>query len=119
MDTLTVKALQLEGKHGFLESERVNGNRFEIDVTVRGDFRQAATTDDLELSFNYETVVEEALAVMNGPSKKLIETLCHTLGESLFNRHKNILYLEVALRKLNPPVEVPAAYTEIRMEWHR
>lgn len=119
LDTLTVKSLQLEGKHGFYESEREIGTLFELDVTVKGNFRDAARSDDLEKAFNYETVVSEAMRVMEGPSRKLIETLCHELGESLFHSHQQILFLEVAIRKLHPPLPEPAAYTEIRMEWQR
>ncbi|MEX0638986.1 MAG: dihydroneopterin aldolase [Balneolaceae bacterium] len=119
MDTLTLKSLQLDGFHGVQPEERERGNRFEIDIIMRGDFKKAASGDDLQLTVNYEWVEEIVLQVMHGPSRQLIETLCHNIGEILFREAARIEHLEVALRKLNPPLSTPGAWAEIRMEWQR
>ncbi|MEX2602008.1 MAG: dihydroneopterin aldolase [Balneolaceae bacterium] len=119
MDTLTIKSVQLHGNHGYYESEQSDGNKFELDVILRADFRPAAITDDLSLTCNYETVEEVARQVMQGPSQKLIESLCLKIGDRLFERFPTVTHMELALRKLDPPLQQPTAYSEIRMEWQR
>lgn len=118
-ETLTIKSLQLEGNHGFYESEQRKGNRFELDVILEGNFRRAGETDDLGLTVNYEVVEEIVLLIMKGPPQKLIESLCKKIGDTLFEKFTDVSSLELALRKLDPPIQTPAAYTEIRMQWQR
>ncbi|MEX2368641.1 MAG: dihydroneopterin aldolase [Balneolaceae bacterium] len=119
MDVMTLKSLQLNGNHGFYESERKEGNRFELDIILKGNFRQAGETDDLKHTVNYESVEEVVLRIMNGPPQKLIESLCREMGDALFNQFTEVSVLELAFRKLNPPIQTPAAYAEIRMQWQR
>lgn len=119
MDTITIKGLQFSGKHGFYESEREKGNRFELDIIAKGEFREAAENDDLQMTFNYETAEQIAEEVFSGESKKLIETLCAEIGDKLFDAHPFIRNLEVALRKMKPPIKTPIEYAEIRMSWQR
>lgn len=119
MDTLTIKSIQLHGHHGYYESEQREGNRFELDVILKADFRPAAKTDDLTLTCNYEIVEEVARRIMSGPPQKLIETLCLKIGDKLFERFPAVFHMELALRKLNPPLQHTTAYSEIRMEWQR
>ncbi len=117
MDTLTLKSLQLSGHHGVHEEERKKGNRFEVDVIVRGEFRQAGRSDDLTLVPDYELIAEVAEEVVTGPSRQLIETLCLEIGEKILEKIPGIDSLEVAVRKLTPPVKQPAAWAETRMKW--
>lgn len=118
-DTLTLKSLELKGNHGFYESERKAGNRFELDVILKGNFRHAGESDDLSLTVNYESIEETVLQIMEGPPQKLIESLCKKIGDSIFEQFTGISSLELALRKIHPPIQTPAAYTEIRMQWQR
>ena len=119
MDTITIKGLQFSGKHGFYESERKKGNRFELDIIAKGEFRKAAENDDLLKTFNYEAAEQIAEEVFSGESRKLIETLCAEIGDKLFDTHPFLISLEVALRKMKPPIKTPVEYAEIRLLWQR
>lgn len=119
MDTLTLKSIQLDGDHGLYESERARGNRFELDVILYGDFRPAGEADDLSLTLDYQIIEKTASEIMSGPSQLLIESLCQKIGDLLFKRAPVILSMELALRKLDPPLDKPTAYAEIRMRWQR
>lgn len=119
LDTITLKSLEFSGKHGFYDEERQEGNYFELDVIAKGDFKKAIVGDDLDQTFNYEIVKEVAQNVFNGPSEKLIETLCSRIGNEIFKRSTITKELTVSLRKLNPPIGVPAKYAEITMTWNR
>lgn len=119
MDTITLKSLEFTGKHGYYDEERQKGNHFELDVVAKGNFKVAIEEDDLDQTFNYEMIKEIAQRVFNGPSEKLIETLCSQIGNQIFEQSTITKELTVSLRKLNPPIGVPAKYAEIKMTWYR
>lgn len=111
--------MEFTGKHGYYNQERQEGNHFELDVIAKGNFKAAIEDDNLDLTFNYEIVKKVAQDVFNGPSEKLIETLCLRIGDQIFDRSTIVKELTISLRKLNPPVGVPAEYAEITMTWNR
>jgi dihydroneopterin aldolase len=119
LDKITLKALKFHAPHGYYDNERIDGNAFEVDVIAFGDFRKAVSDDDLELTFNYERVQKVAEEVMNGPSEKLIETLCYLIGEKLFKQSSSLSKLNVSVRKMNPPIKTAVEYAEITMKWKR
>jgi dihydroneopterin aldolase len=119
VDTLTLKAIQLKGKHGIYPSEREKGNHFELDVIFRGHFREAGEKDDLSLTPDYRAAVQIANDVISGPSQLLIESLCKKIGDRLFGRFPGVMQMEIALRKMAPALDTPAEYAEIRMQWQR
>ncbi|MEX2456664.1 MAG: dihydroneopterin aldolase [Balneolaceae bacterium] len=118
-DQITLKSLKIHGKHGYYPKERENGNHFEIDITATGHFRGAINTDNLGETFDYQVAEKIVRDVINGPSEKLIETLCAKIGDQLFEEFSSISALTVSLRKMNPPIETPTAYAEITMQWSR
>lgn len=119
METLTIKSLQFHANHGYFEKEREKGNEFEVDLIFGADFRAAGDSDDLRDTIDYQEVLKTVKAVMDGPSLKLIETLAKQIGDNLFERFHETQELEVAVRKLHPPLDVETAYSEIRMQWQR
>lgn len=120
MDRITIKSLSYHAKHGHNKQERIDGNRFEIDVVAYGEFRKAAEQDeDLDLTFDYAKAEEIVSSVMNGESRKLIETLCADMGDIIFESYPIVQSLKVSVRKLSPPIKTDAAYSEITLEWNR
>lgn len=119
MDRITLKSLSFHAKHGHNRQERIDGNRFEVDITAFGNFRRSVAQEDLTQTFDYATAEKIVRGVMAGESRKLIETLCVLIGDKLFDTSPTVKKLSVSVRKLSPPVETPAAYSEITMEWNR
>jgi len=117
MDTLTLKSLQFHSKHGYYEIERKEGNDFEVDLIFSARLQPAGQTDELNDTIDYQQVVDVVTSVMDGPSVKLIETLAKNIGTALFEAFSEIQTLEVAVRKLQPPLDIKTAYSEIRMTW--
>lgn len=120
MDRITLKSLSFHANHGYDEKERVEGNQFEVDIIAYGPFRGAADGDnDLRQTFNYQQAEQIVSEVMMGESRKLIETLCSTIGSRVFEAFPIISSLKVSVRKLSPPINAKAAYAEITLEWNR
>jgi 7,8-dihydroneopterin aldolase/epimerase/oxygenase len=118
-DQITLKSLSIEGKHGYYDTERENGNRFEIDLTASGNFREAIRNNDLTRTFDYEQADKIVRQVMEGESELLIETLCNKIGEQIFRHFSHVDELTVSVRKLNPPIKSAAQYAQITMTWRR
>ena len=55
MDTVFLSGIKVAARHGVLDSEKANLQPFEIDLAVRGDFRKAGQTDDLDDEVDYST----------------------------------------------------------------
>jgi 7,8-dihydroneopterin aldolase/epimerase/oxygenase len=119
LDKITLKSLKFFGKHGYYDRERMDGNEFELDVIAKGNFIKAIEGNRLDKTFNYEIAEEAARNVFSGSEEKLIETLCHKIGEQIFEKAPEIKKLKVSVRKMNPPIQSPAAYAEITMSWKR
>jgi len=119
MDKLTLKKLQFHIYHGFYEEERQEGNHFEVDLIFSADLKKAARSDHLEDTIDYQQAVAIVRQVMEGPSRKLIETLTQQIGDRLFNAFPKTQGLQVAVRKLHPPLKIKTAFSEIQMTWQR
>ncbi len=120
-DQLSIVGLRYKAHHGWYETERDPSepkNNFEVDVVVRGSFRDV---QDLSRVPNYEAMDGLIREVMVGPSEKLIETLCQKIGDAIkvYLDGSDVEYVEfhVALRKMPPPIQTPSRYAEIRMSW--
>lgn len=119
METLTLKQLRFRGFHGYYPEEREEGNDFEVDLIFSADLKKAGDSDKLSDTIDYQEVIGKVKGIMNGPSVKLIETLAKRIGDHLFDHFEQLQSLEVAVRKLHPPLDVETAYSEIRMQWQR
>ncbi|MDZ7682983.1 MAG: dihydroneopterin aldolase [Fodinibius sp.] len=119
MERLTLKSLHFHAYHGYYPREREEGNDFEIDLIFSANLRPAGDSDDLRDTVDYQKVTQIAASVMEGESVKLIETLAKRIGDRLFEHFEKVEALEVRMRKLNPPLDVETAYSEITMQWPR
>ena len=119
MDKLFLKGFKFRGFHGVFEQERIDGNDFEVDLTFFLSLQEAANTDDLSKTIDYSKAREIVSFVMNGESKKLIETLTLQIGEELYATFSTVDSLKVSVRKLKPPMPGETEYSEVTMSWPR
>ncbi len=119
MDVLTLKGLQYDAPHGYYEKERIEGNKFEVDLILYANLEEAGQTDDLSQTIDYEKAEQIVSRVMEGSSVKLIETLTAKIGGRLFKEFNVAKKLTVRVRKLHPPISTPAEYSEVERRWSR
>ena len=92
------------GTHGVLVSERVTAQRFEFDLDVHFDMALAGATDDLVDTVDYAAVVDAAADVIAGPWCALLERLAVLMGSAVLEVDLRVESVDVAVRKLDPPV---------------
>ena len=102
-------SIELHGRHGALDSEREQGQRFLFDVEL--EVGEAGSSDRLEDAVDYRDVVACVREVSDGQAYHLLEALATALADELVERFP-VERVSVRVRKpdvvLDPPVEYAA-----------
>ena len=106
-DRLSLLGMRFEGRHGFLPDEKLNAQRFEIDLVLHADLDPAARSDDLARTVNYADLFVLVRGIVTGPSFDLIEALAGTIaGAVLAATDATIVSgVEVRVRKPDAPMD--------------
>ncbi len=101
-DILRLKGMVFQARHGALSPERELDQRFEVDLTILGNFQAAADSDNLQDAVDYRTLHQVVKQVMGGPSKNLLESLAEDIARELLalNQFDGVT---VCVRKPNIP----------------
>lgn len=90
--------------HGYYDSEKKEGNTFELNLTVEYDVSKAAETDNLDLGLNYEGLYAVLKNVMEGASVNLLEHLAQKIINQIEAKYPAVLSIKIKIAKLNPPI---------------
>ena len=99
--------------HGVMEEEHRIGGRYEVDVAMRLDVTEAAETDDLSKTVDYERVYALVREVVTGNSSYLIERVAWRIAEAVGMAYPRVAEVAVTVRKPNPPVGGPCDRAEV------
>jgi dihydroneopterin aldolase len=105
--------------HGVMADEQNLGGKFEIDVDLFGDFSEAARTDSLKDTVDYELVYGFIGATVLAKKYYLLEALARTIGQGLLAEFPPLLAVTVRIRKPHPPVRGVVDYVEVETSEHR
>lgn len=114
MDAVRLKNMRFFAHHGYEESEAKTGQRFEVDVELRGSVRLAALSDDIELTFDYDRIFSVVSEAVTTTRFNLIEALAENIAQRLLQSYPRS-QVRVTVRKPNLPVSgiVDGAEVEI------
>jgi 7,8-dihydroneopterin aldolase/epimerase/oxygenase len=104
LDRMFLHGVEVRGRHGVLDFERRDGQRFVIDVDWWIDTGDAVATDRLEATLCYKQLHDRVCEVVGGEPWSLIETLADRLIEALFARFPHIATLQVTVHKPEAPI---------------
>lgn len=106
MDKISVRGLRVFARHGVLESERLRGQDFLIDVTAHLDVSAAAAADDLTRTLDYGKLISAVSRRVREERWNLIERVAHRVAE-LVLENPLVERAEVTVRKPEAPVTEP------------
>lgn len=115
---IEVRGLRVVGVHGALPHERVAAQPFELDLSIETDFEAAARTDALEDALDYGPVVSAAARVVSEQRFTLLEALAEAVAGAVLEDER-VRSVEVAVRKLRPPLAFDLASVGVRIERRR
>lgn len=105
-DRVVVRGIEAYGYHGVLPEERAKGQPFVVDLEVHTDVSDAAAADDLAKTVDYAVLAREAVAIVQGEPRDLIETVAVLVAERIL-AYDRVVAVEVTVHKPKAPVGVP------------
>jgi len=118
-DRIELRGLRFLGCHGALPEEAVRAQPFEVDVDLFADLSGAGTSDALDRTVDYGALCEVVRSVVEGRHVTLLEHLAEQVAErALSLAGPRADAVEVAVRKLRPPVPVQLASAGVRIYRH-
>ncbi|HWB64412.1 MAG TPA: dihydroneopterin aldolase [Chitinophagales bacterium] len=114
MGLIAVEGMQFYSHHGYHKEEHVLGGKFVVDVYVYVSLAEAADTDQLAKTINYEEIYQLTKTEMEGRAR-LIEHVCKRILNAIKLRFTNINRIKVRVSKFNPPLKgnVERVYVEL------
>ena len=103
MDIIRLHNMQFYGYHGVSESEKHLGGKFEVDVEMMTDLKEACENDDLDASIDYEAVYKTVNNCVKNDSYYLIEALANSIAKELLIEF-SITEIMVRVRKPHAPI---------------
>lgn len=98
--------------HGVMQEEHRIGGRYEVDIAMEVNFREAALEDELSKTVDYERVYREVKGIITGNKFFLIERLAYLIAQRILEQEPMAMNVEVTVRKANPPVGGPCDCAE-------
>ena len=116
--TIEVRGLRVLGVHGALPHERAAAQPFELDLSIETSFEAAAGSDALEDAVDYGPVVAKAARVVAERRFTLLEALAEAVAGAVLAEER-VEAVEVAVRKLRPPLPEDVATVGVRIRRDR
>ncbi len=118
-DRIELRGLRLTGIVGVLPEERTRAQPLELDLDLCLDVGDAGRSDALGDTVDYGAVCELVEEVVATLRPELLERLCVVLAERVLAADARITSVDVAVRKLRPPVPQQLASSGVRVRRER
>ncbi len=105
--------------HGVMADEQNLGGKFEIDVEMKGDFSEAARTDSLKETVDYERVYSFIGSTVLAKKYYLLEALARVIARGILDEFPPLASVTVRIRKPHPPVRGVVDYVEVETSEQR
>lgn len=116
-DRIVLSNMVFQGRHGVLEWEKAEAQRFEVDVELAMDLRPAGLHDDLSQTVDYRGVYTLVANLVEAMTFDLIEALAEAIASGIFGRDGRIREVVVRVRK--PEVDLGGPLDHAAVEIRR
>ena len=114
---VSLEGVRIFAFHGFYPEEQVLGTEFILDIDASLDVFDNGK-DDLANTVNYVRLFEIASEEMK-ITRKLIETVAHSILERIRHEFLAVQFIRVSIRKLNPPMGAEVRNSAIELIFKR
>ncbi len=115
MGKVAIEGMEFFAYHGYYDQEKENGNSFIVDIYIDTALEQAAMSDKLSDTINYENVYKATAAVMD-QRYNLLEHIAWQIMEHLHDDLHGVNAIKIRISKLNPPLRGKVGRTFIELE---
>lgn len=99
-----IKDLRIHARHGVMPQETKVGADFIVNLRIGFPIERAMLTDDVADTVSYADLCAIVKAEMDKPSR-LLEHVAGRIANAIFDVSDEIATIDLALTKLNPPME--------------
>jgi dihydroneopterin aldolase len=110
MDRIELHGMSFQGRHGVRPEEREQPQEFKVDIDIEAELADAGRTDRLEDTIDYRQLRTAAREVIEGDSRKLLESLAGAIAERIVGLPRvEAVWVRVAKRPASmQPIEAAA-----------
>jgi 7,8-dihydroneopterin aldolase/epimerase/oxygenase len=103
MDVIQLTGIRCYGYTGYLVEEQFLGQWFEVDLRLHIDLAAAGSSDRIEDTLDYRSIISEVKNIVSSQKFALVEKLAATLVETVLN-HSLVQKVELKLHKVAAPI---------------
>lgn len=118
-DRIQLAGMTFHARHGVADWEKVEAQRFEVDVELVLDLQPAGLDDDLARTVDYSGVYEVVRQVVESTTFNLIEALAEAIAHELLGGHPQVEELVVRVRKPEVRLGGPLDYAGVEIRRRR
>ena len=118
-DRVVLAGLEFLARHGVNDREKVEPQRFEVDLELELDVRPAARDDDLAKTVDYRGVYDTTRRVVEDNTFDLIETLAETIAREVLGANPAVDKVTVRVRKPDVELGGPLDYAGVEIRRRR
>jgi len=118
-DVIELRDVRFRAIVGVLETERHTPQLLSLDLDLERSFAAAIVSDDVADTTNYAEVLTLAVTVATEGAFFLLESLAGAVATAALNYDDALSAVEVAVRKLEPPVAEDVASVGVRLRRSR
>jgi len=118
-DRVVLTGMLFHARHGVLDWEKAEPQRFEVDVELLVDVQPAAIDDDLERTVDYRSVYGVTRQVVESTTFNLIEALAEAIAHEVLTDQPIVAEVVVRVRKPDVRLDGPLAWAGVEIRRQR
>ena len=103
-DKIILSEMEFYGYHGVNQEEKIQGQKFVVDLEINCSLLLPGQTDDLNDTVNYSQVYKLIKSIVEGPSQNLIESVAENIAYRILSE-TSADEVTVKVAKLQPPIK--------------
>lgn len=115
-EQIIMKNMQFYAFHGIRETEKIEGQLFQMDLVISANLEMAAEKDDLRETINYEAVYKLVDRIVKTNKFHLLEALANSIAKEIKQEYANVLEVEVTVRKPKVSINAIMDYVAIKVK---
>lgn len=115
MDKILVKGLEIFAYHGVNPEEKIEGQKFILDITADVDLSKPCITDNVDDTVSYAKIIKEATKIFTSQKDDLLERASRRVAEGLLQAFDKIESVTILLKKPDAPIKADFDYVAVEI----
>ena len=115
MGIIELEGMEFYAYHGYFKSERIVGNRFEVNISIETDCEKASRSDQLTDTLNYESIYTLVKEQMHQRSH-LLEHVAGRIIDRIHDLYPQAGKVRVKISRARPPMGGHIRAVSVTME---